>query len=304
MIERLQRSFSLLWLVGTLLGLWLQWQRGSGFGLVLVLVVALGAHAVWLALTFALMVWQRRRSGLSALPIGLLLRAWWAEALAAPQVFFWRQPFRSRSEPDFLPPRLPHQSGLPGVLLVHGFVCNRGFWNPWLRRFRDQGRPVVAISLEPVFGSIDEWVPGIEAAVQRLEAATGLPPLLVGHSMGGLAIRAWLRVSAGDQRIRGVITLGTPHGGTWLAHGSLQRNGQQMRIGSDWLQALAAAESSERRRRILCLYSACDNIVFPAPLAVLPGAAVQEVVGAAHVDLIDRPECWAAVNQALNRDAD
>jgi triacylglycerol esterase/lipase EstA (alpha/beta hydrolase family) len=56
--------------------------------------------------------------------------------------------------------------------------------------------------------------------VRRVTQATGLPPVIVAHSMGGLATRAWLRAFSADARVHRVITLGTPHGGTWLGAGA------------------------------------------------------------------------------------
>src|SRR4051794_14523306 len=118
-----------------------------------------------------------------------LLRAWAAEVMVAPRVFLWNQPFRSQSEPD----RLTSLAGdRRGVLLIHGFFCNRGVWNPWLRRLRGADVPFVAISMEPVFGSITDYMDAIDTAAAKLELATGLAPVIVGHSMGGLAARAWL----------------------------------------------------------------------------------------------------------------
>ena len=35
------------------------------------------------------------------------------------------------------------------VVLVHGYVCNRGFWAPWMARLRAQGHCVIAPNLEP-----------------------------------------------------------------------------------------------------------------------------------------------------------
>ena len=79
------------------------------------------------------------------------------------------------------------------MLFVHGFFCNRGLWNPWMRRLRAAGIPFVAVNLEPVFGSIDSYASIVEAAVRSLEQATGGAPVIVAHSMGGLAVRSWLQ---------------------------------------------------------------------------------------------------------------
>jgi Alpha/beta hydrolase family len=209
-----------------------------------------------------------------------LLRAWWSETLTAPRVFCWRQPFWHDAVPDHLP-----RNGRRGVVFIHGFVCNRGLWTPWLKRLRAQDRAFVAVSLEPIFGSIDAYAASIEDAVQRVTAATGLPPVLIAHSMGGLVARAWLRAADDDRRVHRVVTIGTPHGGTWLGQFSHVTNGAQMRLQSSWLQQLHSDESPARRTRFTCWYSNCDNIVFPTSTAMLPGADNRLVVGAAHVQL-------------------
>ncbi|HSI61378.1 MAG TPA: alpha/beta fold hydrolase [Ideonella sp.] len=293
MLARLQQVFTLAWLAAIVGWGWVHWAQREPVRAVLGSLAIACAHAAWLGFGFCVMRWQNRRDPAPPASWRQWRGAWWAEVRTAPLVFCWRQPFRSRAEPDHLP--APHARGRVGVLLVHGFVCNRGVWNPWMRRFRAEGIPFVAVNLEPVFGSIDHYGPLIEAAVRKLEIATGKRPLLVGHSMGGLAIRAWLRDYQGDARIRGVVTLGTPHRGTWFSRLALHGNGREMRIGGDWLKRLAASENASRRRLFLCCFSHCDNIVFPASCAVLPDAEALHVPGAAHVDLIYQPDVIAEV---------
>jgi triacylglycerol esterase/lipase EstA (alpha/beta hydrolase family) len=141
-----------------------------------------------------------------------------------------------------------------------------------------------------VFGPIDGYVPIIEDAVQRVTQATGLPPLLVCHSMGGLAARAWLRASSGYARVHHVVTIGTPHHGTWLARFSQMPNGRQMRHHGQWLRQLERDEAGRPRPPFLCWYSNCDNIVFPPKTATLEGADNRLVEGIGHVDLGFHPE--------------
>ena len=224
-----------------------------------------------------------------------LLRAWWAETWVALIVFFWRQPFRWKKEPDLLDPAL---RGRRGVVLVHGFVCNRGLWNPWMQRLRAEKHPFVAVNLEPVFGSIDDYVDTIDGAVERIAQITGLPPVLVCHSMGGLAARAWLRRKQSAGRVHRVITIGSPHGGTWLGHFSHAVNGRQMRLGSEWVRNLTDADA-RAHAKFTCWYSNCDNIVFPASTATLPGADNRLVAGAAHVELAFVPQVFAHALDSL-----
>jgi len=296
-LARLQQLLVLGWLAAFVAACVLPWRAGHPLLALAAAAGVLGAHAVWLGVSFGLMRWHNRSDPAPPASWGDWLSAWWGEVRAAPLVFGWRQPFRSLAEPDFVP---ADARGRTGVVLVHGFVCNRGLWTPWLTQLRRAGVPFVAVDLEPVFGSIDDYVPIIEAAVVRLEQATGERPLLVGHSMGGLAIRAWLAARQADARVRGIVTIGTPHRGTWLANfAHLGINARQMKPGGDWLQALEAAEPPSRSRLFHCIYGHGDNIVFPASNALLPGASGQHVPGTAHIELVHRSEVMAALWQAL-----
>ena len=217
-----------------------------------------------------------------------LLGAWAREVVQDVRVFAWRQPFAWRRCPD----RLQGADGAAGIVFIHGFVCNRGFWTPWLREAQRLGHPFMAVNLEPVFGSIDAYVPIIDDAVRRMLAATGRPPLLVCHSMGGLAARAWLRRAADGTRVSHVVTIASPHQGTWLARFGRTANGRQMRMEGEWLRALRSEERLAADR-FTCWYSNCDNVVFPPMAATLPGAENRLLAGAAHVDLAFRPEVLA-----------
>ena len=244
-------------------------------------VLVVNIHALLLAIEFA---WLRSVPPGANIPrptARALIAAWWGEVVTGLRVFGWRQPFRAGAVAD----DLSASSSRRGVLLIHGFVCNRGLWTPWMTHLRRNGTPYVAISLEPVFGSIDRYVQGIEVAVAQLETATHRPPVVVAHSMGGLAVRAWLRDRAADQRVHSVVTIGTPHAGTSIARFALSPNTRQMREGSAWLSTLEASETRERRRLFTCYFGHCDNIVFPARNAMLPDAVNHHVPGVAHVHL-------------------
>lgn len=258
--------------------------------------LAIGGYAGVLALEFTLL---RHVHGADPTPRAThtqLLRAWAGEVRAAPTVFCWRQPFRSRQWPDLLP---PDAHGRRGVLLVHGFVCNRGLWNRWLARLHAQRVPVVAVNIEPVFGGIEDSAAVIDEGVRKLHTATGLAPVVVGHSMGGLALRHWWANRGDDQRVHHAITIGTPHQGTWLARLAMSRNARQMRQGSRWLLELAAREPAGRAKRFTCFYSHCDNIVFPPAMATLPDADNRHLPGVAHVHMVDHPEPWAELRRRL-----
>ncbi len=252
------------------------------------LLIALG-YTGFLALEFVLLRFVNR-SDPAPQPTALeLLRAWAGESRVAPAVFCWRQPFRSNAIADNVAlPGAVH--GKRGVVFIHGFFCNRGFWTPWLKRLQGSGHAFVALSMEPVFGSIDDYSPQIEAAVEQVRLASGMPPLLVCHSMGGLAARAWLQTMKAEARVHHVVTIGTPHGGTWLARFSHGVNGMQMRLASSWQSGLDLNMPADRHTLFTCWYSNSDNIVFPASTATLPGADNRLLRAVAHVQMAFEPQ--------------
>ncbi|HEX4508489.1 MAG TPA: permease, partial [Burkholderiaceae bacterium] len=121
---------------------------------------------------------------------------------------------------------------------------------------------------------------------------------IVAHSMGGLVARAWLR-GVDPARVARVITLGTPHGGTWLAGLALSPNAKQMRVGSAWMTGLAGAEPAGRGALFTCWWSDCDQVVWPAPTAELPGATSHFIPGIAHLALTRQPEIIDSVLRHL-----
>ncbi|MGM9428944.1 esterase/lipase family protein [Hydrogenophaga sp. MI9] len=283
-LARLQQRVALATLLA--LVVWLYWSWGRPWVQVLGGVLVLGfGYAFVLAWEFLAVARVNRRDPAPRAGAFALACAWWTEVRTAPQVFSWRQPFRWRAWPDHGVAPAPGQTA---VVLVHGFVCNRGLWLPWMRELTVRGIPYTSVNLEPVFGSIDDYIPQIDDAVQRAQALTGRAPVLVCHSMGGLAGRAWRAATPdADERVAHIVTIGSPHHGTWLGQFSHVPNGRQMRQDSPWLQALREREAQRWPQGayagFTCWYSNADNIVFPASTATLQGADNRHVPGRPHV---------------------
>jgi triacylglycerol esterase/lipase EstA (alpha/beta hydrolase family) len=232
-----------------------------------------------------------------------LVRAVLREWRESTVIFGWRMPWRSNAIEDHLPKT---SRGLRGVVFIHGYICNRGLWNPWMKRLLKLDRAFVAVTLEPVFSNLDEYVPQVERAVRRMEAATGLAPVIVAHSMGGLVARAWLRSRATHKRSDGtdeaarLITIGTPHRGTWLAAFARTPNARQMRVGSEWMGALADKEPPTLAGLITSWWSECDQIVYPPPTGVYPGSEAKQLRGVGHIALTAREEIWNEIRWRID----
>lgn len=295
MLARLQQ-FTTLTLIATALA-WAAWFSSrpllAAVGALLILV----GYALFLAVEFVLVGLRHGDDPAPRATVMQLLRAWAGETWHAPQVFCWRQPFRAQAEPDHLP---PEGAARRGVILVHGFVCNRALWNPWMRRLRQAGVPFTAVNLEPVFGSIDDYPAIVDAAVRAVESATGLAPLIVAHSMGGLAVRTWLDKYQSRSRVHRIVTIAAPHRGTWLARFAFVPNARQMQLDGPWIRQLASREPTLPGDNFTCFYGHCDNIVFPASTATLPGADNRHLPATAHVHMVSHPAVWEEVGRWLD----
>jgi len=280
-----------------LLGYWLVgcvgWTPRQVAGLAL--AGFLGLRLLIVGLTFVLML-QGRGAVPPELRIGPsgALRMVLEEYAAMILMFAVIQPFEALwLGPDHL--TKPASGRLP-LLLIHGYQCNRGFWI-WLRpRLEAAGWTVATHSMEPVFSDIDAYAEGIGRRIDEVLAATGAPQvILVGHSMGGLASRAYLR-RHGTGKVARLVTLGSPHHGTLLARLGLGPNARQMRIGSPWLSALSAPLPPAS----VSIYSCHDNYVFPQQdCSTLEGATNVAIGGVSHIGMAFSPRVLGRLMEAL-----
>lgn len=263
-----------------------------GLGLVVLVRLIITGNNFFLAWRFRSKTPEHHRISWSE-----AIRLFFGEFRATMTASSWTMPFLafSRRVP-------PHPEGLP-VLLVHGYGCNSGYWHSMSKALMKARITHHAVDLEPVIGGIDEYVPMIHRAVESLCTETGCDRVvIVAHSMGGLASRAYLR-DYGTRRVAKLITLGTPHHGTGLAHFGVGLNTHQMRwtateqegLASDWLRALKASENDAVYRLIVSIYSHHDNIISPQTSSHLPGAKNIELNAIGHVALAPDPDVQALV---------
>lgn len=254
------------------------WTQGRALLLMVMLALAWRAGIIAVSYIFA----YTHRSPLpenQRIAYGRGLREGLREALAYAALLFVMAFADLIPRPDR--PVKPAPGQVP-LLLIHGYSCNRGFWW-WLKpRLVARGRSVATLTLEPLYGGIDGYAAPVARRVEELCRATGATQvILVGHSMGGLAARAYLR-RYGEERVVRLVTLGTPHQGSVLARLGLGRNAREMEPGSDWLKALAEPESP---LPVPCIayYSPHDNFVMPQAGAMLAGAANRPLPGLGHL---------------------
>lgn len=174
----------------------------------------------------------------------------------------------------------PTQPGRLPVLLLHGYVCNRGFLLPLRRYLQVHGIDVYGHNLEPVYAGIDSYADGLARQIEQILADSRAEKLVIlAHSMGGLVSRAYLR-KHGTRRVAKLITLGTPHHGTVMSRLGAGENARQMEPDSAWLRRL---NEDMPNLPVVSVFSYQDNIVLPQESSILAGATVVRLSGTGHV---------------------
>jgi hypothetical protein len=180
-------------------------------------------------------------------------------------------------------------AGTP-ILLVHGIIDNHSVFTVLRRGLRRRGfGRVTGVN----YGWVGEDVRSLAARLaQQVEALcdeSGYERIhIVGHSLGGLVARYYVQRLGGDARVHTLVTMGTPHQGSFWAHGVPHRLVRQLRPGSDLITELAAPAPG-CRTRFLCFWSDLDQVVVPQRNARLvhPDLRVRSVLvrGVGHLSL-------------------
>ncbi len=170
------------------------------------------------------------------------------------------------------PDRYDEAPGAPAVLMVHGIFHTSSAWMFASRRFGRLGLPRCHVwSYRSFAQDFDAVVDTLDQRIRALlEAEPDRPVALVGHSMGGLVIRAWLnRTHTGtgeDPRrsLAAVVTLGAPHQGSRLAWLGATRMARQLAYRGKLVQSIEAAEAQGPPPcPCLSLRTPVDNMVLP-----------------------------------------
>ena len=293
-LRRILRIASLVELALAVLLAWILMKSGMSLWLAVTVAPMLpfAVHAVPLAIEFTTGAVIDRRPVARLNPIDAL-RVWWTESWRSFTAFTidqaWCADFRERP--------IVHDRLRPAVLLVHGYVCNRAVWRPWIHKLPVRWN-VATISLEPVYASIKTYAAALDTAVAQLRDRTGADRVtLVCHSMGGLAARAYLREYHSGAVAR-VITIDTPHHGTVFARFGHGENTREMRRASEYLDQLAALDEPVE---FICFASQHDNMIVPRESQILKGAEAIWFEKIGHLAMIANDAVLAKLIEVVER---
>lgn len=202
-------------------------------------------------------------------------------------------------------PRFPAQKK-PPVVLLHGFIDNRSVFVLLRRSLAlHGGRHIESLNYSPLTCDIRAAAELLGRHIEDICERTGQEQVdVVGHSLGGLIARYYVQRLGGDHRVRTLVTLGTPHGGTRAvplanAHPIVR----QMRPGSEVLEELREPAPG-CRTHFVAFWSDLDHLMDPLETACVdhPDLMAQNirVTGIGHLALPVHPAVATGVRQALD----
>lgn len=188
------------------------------------------------------------------------------------------------------------------TILVPGFGDDSSVLQGLARFLQRQGMAAYAISPQPSDGTV-----GLEKLAHQLADAIGQQfPAdaklnLVGFSMGGLICRSYMQQFGGVARTERLITIATPHQGTWTAYTYNRPACIQMRPGSRFLAELNRDLTDLERLQFTSIWTPFDLTIVPATSSCLPVGEMAPVLSPFHATLLLDPRILQMIAHRLQQ---
>ncbi|MEK7705187.1 MAG: hypothetical protein AAB426_09530 [Myxococcota bacterium] len=184
--------------------------------------------------------------------------------------------------------------GGPPVVLVHGYIRNRGSMLVIYWRLKRAGfRNIYNLGLGNTLAPIEVLAERVRTRLTTIATLTqGAPLVGIGHSMGGIVLRWCVDHGAPIGRI---ITIATPHRGTRMAYVAPGESAVQLRPDSVFLASLSDPPSVP----LTALYTTHDNIVVPCDSAAY-GDAPKRFEGRGHLTMLYDGEVFESILELLD----
>lgn len=200
------------------------------------------------------------------------------------------------SEASSAPPADP----VKHVVLVHGFLERGSNFKMLRERLEKRQVHCLVPRLTPSDGRT-----GIDALARQLKEAIDeeFGPerqiSVVGFSMGGLISRYYLQNLGGAERCEQLITVASPHNGTFTAYLYPGRGTQQMRPGSEFLSQLARSENRLGSMPVTSYRTPLDLIILPTTSPVWPRAENLSHCAPLHPLMLNIPPVLSDIERRL-----
>lgn len=188
------------------------------------------------------------------------------------------------------------QSSEP-VIMVHGWRSSGAAFEAMKQASDAAGRPAFAIDL-PGQNNVTNAL-AIAELVAKVRAETGASKVnLVGHSMGGLSTRYYIKSLGGTETVRNYISIGSPQQGFLPGCLLVQDDlGAQMCPFNTFMKDLNAGDDTPGD----VSYTTLRGDDEPESITQLDGGACfGDILGVSHGDQPSSPAIFAAVRSAID----
>ncbi len=182
------------------------------------------------------------------------------------------------------------------ILLVHGYGLNRACWLFFQTYLHTRGWPWVwAINHRPRSRPIPSYAESLSSKIDLLMAEAGADQVdVVAHSMGGIVTAWYMTQLHGDQRVRRLITLGTPWRGTRTHVFGLRREARDLAPDAQVIQDIQGIQGD-----IVSIWSDTDHLVIPNDSATHPNLKNIQIPYLGHLEMMISARVFRTVADAL-----
>ncbi|MCU0565779.1 MAG: triacylglycerol lipase [Oculatellaceae cyanobacterium Prado106] len=187
------------------------------------------------------------------------------------------------------------------VLLIHGIDDTDIIFHRMAPYLEQQGWAVHTINLTPNNGAV-----GLDILAKQVAAyidknfAPQQKIDLVGFSMGGIISRYYVQRLGGLDKVDRLVTISSPHHGTWAAHIRRNPGGRQMLPQSDFLDDLNLTVMELGRIHFTSIWTPLDLIIVPASSSQMPVGHEKKLWIGGHAWMVTDRRCLQAVAESLS----
>ncbi|HEY0317934.1 MAG TPA: triacylglycerol lipase [Solirubrobacterales bacterium] len=187
------------------------------------------------------------------------------------------------------------------ILFVHGYSESASLWNTMISRFEKDGYPSSYLSAYSYNTSQSNKVDAekeVKSHVESLLKATGATKVdIIGHSMGSLNTRWYIKFLGGESKVDDWVSLGGPNHGTETANLCPSTSCVEMRVGSTFLKELNAGDETPGTVSYGTWWSPCDEIINPDSSVALSGATNTKTACLSHAALTTDETVYTQVRE-------
>lgn len=187
------------------------------------------------------------------------------------------------------------------VLLIHGLFRKAKVFHQMVTYLSQRGLEIHRFDLRQDKGrlGLDRLAVQVADYVEK-HLAPEQSFDIVGLSMGGLVSRYYLQRLGGLNRVDRLITISSPHWGTWMAYALPSICYVQMRPGSAFLQDLNRDIKSLQVLDFTSIWTPYDFIIVPGQSSLVPGGKNVKVSVFTHAMMVRDYRVFEAIIEGLS----